>query len=106
MKTMNSSILENPQNHANWLHLSLLMSQDYYEVVSIGENFKPICQSLLKNYLPNVIFAASNSETSELPLFMNRYVKNKTLIYVCKHGTCQMPVEDPNTAIKLINNEF
>ncbi|APQ17862.1 thioredoxin domain-containing protein [Maribacter hydrothermalis] len=106
MKTMNSSILENPQNHANWLHLSLLMSQEYYEVVSIGDNFKLICQTLQKNYLPNVIFAASNSEISELPLLMNRYVKNKTLIYVCKHGTCQMPVEDPNTALKLINSEF
>ncbi|MEH6746379.1 MAG: thioredoxin domain-containing protein [Maribacter arcticus] len=106
MNTMRKSINENPQNHANWLHLSLLMDQDYYEVVVIGENFEPICKTLMKNYLPNVIFAASNSKTSNLPLFMNRYVMNKTLIYVCKHGSCQLPVEETNKALNLINTKF
>lgn len=106
MNTMRKSITENPQNHANWLHLSLLMDQDYYEVVVIGENFEPICKTLMKNYLPNVIFAASNSKTSNLPLFMNRYVMNKTLIYVCKHGSCQLPVEETNKALNLINTKF
>ena len=106
MNTMRKSITENPQNHANWLHLSLLMDQDYYEMVVIGENFEPICKTLMKNYLPNVIFAASNSKTSNLPLFMNRYVMNKTLIYVCKHGSCQLPVEETNKALNLINTKF
>lgn len=106
MNTMRKSITENPQNHANWLHLSLLMDQDYYEIVVIGENFEPICKTLMKYYLPNVIFAASNSKTSNLPLFMNRYVMNKTLIYVCKHGSCQLPVEETNKALNLINTKF
>ncbi|WP_423997787.1 thioredoxin domain-containing protein [Maribacter sp. IgM3_T14_3] len=103
MKTMKPSIIKNPQNHANWLHLSLLMDQKFFEVVSIGENFKPICKTLMKNYLPNVIFAASNAKTSNLPLLMNRYVMNKTLIYVCNHGSCQMPVEEPNKALDLVS---
>ncbi|MGO4918364.1 thioredoxin domain-containing protein [Maribacter spongiicola] len=103
MKTMKPSIIKNPQNHTNWLHLSLLMDQKFFEVVSIGENFKPICKTLMKNYLPNVIFAASNAKTSNLPLLMNRYVMNKTLIYVCNHGSCQMPVEEPNKALDLVS---
>ena len=103
MKTMKPSIIKNPQNHANWLHLSLLMDQKFFEVVSIGENFKPICKTLMKNYLPNVIFAASNAKTSNLPLLMNRYVMNKTLIYVCNHGSCQMPVEEPTKALDLVS---
>lgn len=102
MKTMKKSIIDNPQNHANWLHLSLLMSQDFNEVVIIGENFEPICKALMNRYLPNTIFAASNSKTSNLPLLMHRYVENKTLIYVCKHGTCQLPVEETEKALKLI----
>ncbi len=106
MNTMRKSITDNPQNHSNWLHLSLLMSQDYYEVVVIGENFEHICETLMKNYLPNVIFAASNSKTSNLPLYMNMYVENKTLIYVCKHGTCQLPVEEIGEALKLVKAQF
>tara|TARA_R110001592_G_scaffold178329_2_gene419068 strand:- start:3829 stop:5874 length:2046 start_codon:yes stop_codon:yes gene_type:complete len=102
MNTLRKSISDNPQNHANWLHLSLLMSQDFYEVVIIGENYERICKILMKNYMPNAIFAASNSKTSNLSLFMNRYIENKTLIYVCKHGTCQLPVEDVEDALNLV----
>ncbi|MEP2238278.1 MAG: thioredoxin domain-containing protein, partial [Maribacter sp.] len=97
------SIIENPQNHANWLHLAQLMSENFYELVVIGENFELICKSLLKNYLPNAIFAASNAKISNLPLLMNRYVMNKTLIYVCNHGSCQMPVEEPSKALDLVS---
>ena len=104
MKTMKSSVTENPQNHANWLHLAQLMSENFYELVVIGENFELICKTLMKNYLPNAIFAASNAKTSNLPLLMNRYVMNKTLIYVCNHGSCQMPVEEPSKALDLVSS--
>lgn len=103
MTSMKSTITENPQNNANWLHLAQLMDQKFFEMVAIGENFEPICKTLMKNYLPNVIFAASNAKTSNLPLLMNRYVMNKTLIYVCNHGSCQMPVEEPSKALDLIS---
>lgn len=103
MKSMKIAIKENPQNHANWLHLAQLMSENFYELVVIGENFELICASLMKNYMPNAIFAASNAKTSNLPLLMNRYVMNKTLIYVCNHGSCQMPVEEPNKALDLVS---
>ncbi|WP_339655482.1 thioredoxin domain-containing protein [uncultured Maribacter sp.] len=106
MNTMRKSITDNPQNHANWLHLSLLMGQDYYEIVVIGKNFKPLCKSIMNSYLPNTIFAASNSKTSNLPLLMNRYIENKTLIYVCKHGTCQLPIEETEEALKLVKTQF
>jgi len=103
MTSMKSTITENPQNNSNWLHLAQLMDQKFFEMVAIGENFEPICKTLMKNYLPNVIFAASNAKTSNLPLLMNRYVMNKTLIYVCNHGSCQMPVEEPSKALNLIS---
>ncbi|SDT10221.1 hypothetical protein SAMN05192545_2766 [Maribacter dokdonensis] len=103
MTSMKSTITENPQNNSNWLHLAQLMDQKFFEMVAIGENFEPICKTLMKNYLPNVIFAASNAKTSNLPLLMNRYVMNKTLIYVCNHGSCQMPVEEPSKALDLIS---
>ncbi|SIQ24516.1 thioredoxin domain-containing protein [Maribacter ulvicola] len=104
MKTMKPLITENPQNHANWLQLTQLMSENFFEVVVIGENFELICKTLMKNYLPNAIFAASNAKNSNLPLLMNRYVMNKTLIYVCNHGSCQMPVEETSKALDLITS--
>lgn len=106
MTSMKSTITENPQNNSNWLHLAQLMDQKFFEMVAIGENFEPICKTLMKNYLPNVIFAASNAKNSNLPLLMNRYVMNKTLIYVCNHGSCQMPVEEPKKALDLLTTNI
>ncbi|TLP82251.1 thioredoxin domain-containing protein [Maribacter sp. ACAM166] len=106
MKTMRKTITENPQNHANWLHLSLLMNQDFYEVAIVGKNYHSLCETLMKNYLPNVIFAASKSDTKDVPLLANRQVKNKTLVYVCKQGTCQLPVEETNQALDFIKTKF
>jgi len=37
---------------------------------------------------------------------MNRYVMNKTLIYVCNHGSCQMPVEEPKKALDLLTTNI
>ncbi|WP_089259366.1 thioredoxin domain-containing protein [Maribacter sedimenticola] len=102
MGTMHATILENPQNHANWLHVSSLMNEKFYEVVVIGENYERICKKMQKSYLPYTIFAASDVKTSEFPLFKNRYVEDKTMIYVCHNGTCHLPVERVEDALNLL----
>ena len=62
-------------------------------------------KELQKNYLPNVIFQISN-KSSDLPLIKDRYVKDKTLIYVCKDKVCLKPSETPSEALKQIKNTF
>ena len=65
------------------------------------EQTKQILQQISRNYLPNVLIAASETR-SELPLFKDRFVKEKTLIYVCKNKACLLPVESVEEAMKLI----
>lgn len=55
--------------------------------------------------LPNVIFQISN-ESSDLPSIKDRYIKDKTLIYVCKDKVCLRSSETPSEALKQINNNF
>ncbi len=104
-KTMRKSIIENPQSHSNWLQLSLLMNQDFFEVAIIGSDYLSLSKKMQAHYLPNTIFVASKSE-SQLTLLENRYVRDKTLIYVCKQGTCQLPVETTDQALALIKMKF
>ena len=52
-----------------------------------------------------MIFQISN-KSSDLPLIKDRYVKDKTLIYVCKDKVCLKPSETPSEALKQINNTF
>lgn len=105
MDTMKYTITKNPQSHANWLDLSLLMNTEFYEIAICGKEYRHMSQKLKKHYLPNVIFAGSEAN-SEVPLLKNRYVQNKTLVYVCTNGTCQLPVESPGEALHLIRSEF
>lgn len=101
IKAMKTSILKNPQSHANWLDLSLLLFQNRYEVAICGKDYHDRRKKIQKHYLPHLIFAASTSE-SRLELLKNRYVPGKTLIYVCSQGTCQLPVEEPHQALELV----
>jgi len=38
-----------------------------------------------------------------LPIFANRWVNDKTMIYICKLGMCQLPVEQLSEALALLN---
>jgi len=101
MTTVQKTITDNPQSHANWLDLSLLMHQEFYEIAICGTNYSSLGKKLQEHYVPNLIFTASEAD-SELALLKDRYVPGKTLIYVCTQGTCQLPVEQPDKALELI----
>lgn len=94
-------VLKNPPFYSNW---AILLDMNLYhqtELIIIGKDAKQILQQISRNYLPNVLIAASETR-SELPLFKDRFVKEKTLIYVCKNKACLLPVESVEEAMKLI----
>lgn len=91
--------LENAQNYANWLHLALYLNRPFYEVAIVGEAFKEKARTMQQNYLPNSIFAGTASE-SQLSLLQNRYVEGSTLIYVCQHGSCKLPVSEEQEVLE------
>lgn len=93
-----NNFFDNASNHANWLHLVLYTNQPFYEIAIVGEEFRDKNAELQQNYLPNAIFAGSAGK-SELDLLEERYVENSTLIYVCQHGSCKLPVTDTETVI-------
>ena len=101
ISTMDNAIKKNPQSHANWLQLALLHQEKFYEIAIVGDKWAEISEILQKNYLPNVIFATSKGK-SELPLLRDRYVKQKTLAYICQDGACQLPTENTEEVLKLL----
>ena len=52
--------------------------------------------------LPNMLYAGS-PEASELPILQDRYVEDKTLIYICEDKVCAAPVESPEKALAMIS---
>lgn len=91
-----------PSGYSNWLDLYLNYSNPYYEVAISGENAKKQLKEIDTTYLPNILIAGAIKD-SKLPIMENRFSPNKTFIYVCVDGTCKLPVQEVNKAIKLIN---
>jgi uncharacterized protein YyaL (SSP411 family) len=87
--------------YSNWARLMLWNAAPFYEVAVVGNSVDEKRRDLLRHYLPNMIFAGSRS-SNKLPLLEDKYVEGKTLIYVCEHRACQLPVNDAEEAIKLM----
>ena len=86
------------EGYSNWAMLLLHMAQPFYELSIVGKSVDEKRRSFNNYYLPNKIFAGSNTE-NVLPLLKNRYVEGKTLIYVCSNNTCNAPVSEISEAI-------
>ncbi len=89
--------------YSNWLDLYSNFSEDYFEIAINGKDAVKKLQEINKEYIPNKLICGSTSK-SELPLLKNRYVNDKTLIYVCVDKTCNLPVENSEEAIHQIKN--
>ena len=98
LNTIQGNFYENASNHANWLHLVLYQTQPFYEVATVGKDYREKNMQIQQNYLPNVVFAGSAGK-SDLSLLEDRYVEESTLIYVCQHGSCKLPVTETGTVI-------
>lgn len=90
-----------PPGYSNWLDLLLNFSKPFYEVVITGENAQNELQELNKHYLPNILKAGSQ-EADDATLLKNRFIKEKTQIYVCQEGACELPSESTDKALHKI----
>jgi uncharacterized protein len=95
----NEEIASYGSGYSNWASLYSDMLNDFYEVCIVGKDVDEKIAELHNHYVPNAIFAVSASG-SELDILEQRFVEGKTLIYVCKNRTCQLPVTEVNEALK------
>ena len=103
LKNISGEIKQYPSGFSNWLDLMTNFQHPFYEIVIVGNEVDEKLKEFQQHYLPNIIIAGSKGEASS-PLFENRYVYGKTLIYVCVNNACKLPVENIQLAIKSINN--
>ena len=91
-----------PSGYSNWFDLIYNLKSKFYEVAIVGENAIEKATELNKKYLPNKLVIGS-SNSNDLPLLKNRFIKGKTLIYVCVNKACKMPTENLDESISMIN---
>ncbi len=88
--------------YSNWGKLLIQFVFQPPEVVIVGS------EAIQKRWLLDRKFLYVNlsgsEKGSELPLLRNRYQSNKTMVYVCRNGTCKLPVESIEDVLKQIEN--
>ncbi|MEI8137963.1 MAG: thioredoxin domain-containing protein, partial [Bacteroidota bacterium] len=84
--------------YSNWACLALYFVFPYREIAIVGKNVNEKLLGLYQGGLTNTILAVSAIE-SALPLMINRFNSQKTLIYVCENKACKQPVETIEEAL-------
>lgn len=84
--------------YSNWGCLALHFVFPFKEIAIVGKNVNEKLLELYQTGITNAILAVSATE-SDLPLMLNRFDKQKTLIYVCENHTCKQPVETIEEAL-------
>ncbi len=87
---------------SNWGLLMMNYVTPIKEVAISGKNAVTTLLTLQKNYFPNVIWASDNKTNTEINLLENRFIADKTLIFVCEDNICKLPTQDLIYAEKLI----
>jgi uncharacterized protein len=91
-----------PQAFANWGQVMLKMAESSFEVVVCGSEAEMKIREMQAYFRPDVLWAFSKGKSS-IPVLKDRFTHGKTLIYVCRDGSCQLPVEEVEDAWNLIS---
>ncbi|MEX2513269.1 MAG: thioredoxin domain-containing protein [Cyclobacteriaceae bacterium] len=102
ISTMLSVMEEDPPSYGRWSALLMQTTKNFYEIAVVGENAGSMLKTLNKAHLPNTLIVGSNSE-SNLPLFKDRFLKDKSYIYVCQNNTCKLPISSADLVIRQLN---
>jgi uncharacterized protein len=102
LHNMKDNVIQHGSFYSNWAILIDMMVNAPVEVAVSGPDAFNVSKQLQKHFLPRVIFAASDKK-SKLPLLLNRYHTDTTMIYVCKNKACNMPVKSVESALDQIS---
>ena len=101
LKNVLPEIKQNPSGYSNWLSLLENYRKPFYEVAVVGSEANTKAVAFRKKYLPNTL-VASSIKNDTLPLLLNRFIEDETMLFVCQNYTCKLPVEKIEEAFKLI----
>ena len=103
INSINQFAIQNPTFHSYWLLAATYFVYPFYEVGIVGHECLDKRNDLTKKYLPNIILFGTR-ERENIEILKDRFVKDKTLIYVCEKGACQLPEEKLESVIKKLKN--
>lgn len=94
VQRMQARILAYPQAYACWASSAMLLASGIRTLVITGPDAFEYARTLFPKLNASVLIAATRA-SSDLPVFENRFIEGKTIIYQCVGSVCQAPVSYP-----------
>jgi len=91
--------------YANWDILMAWIADKPFEIAIVGNEVEAKRKEFNSYYLPNVFLSGAKTK-SKLALHENKFVKNQTMIYVCRGKTCQQPTTEVKHALNQLKNQI
>ncbi len=93
-----------PGSFGIWATLYQAIAYIIPEVVITGKRPENARKELLQQIIPYRVFQSAKEENTQFPLLLNRPVEDLPLIFLCKNYSCQLPVNEVDTLIRLLEN--
>ncbi len=102
--SLGQAITRYPTSFGIWNCLLLEIVAGTEEIAVIGPDFEELQRQVLGFYLPHRVLMAVRKAKNEFPLLAGKQTGNSTFIYLCRHFSCQNPVQSAEALIGLISS--
>lgn len=99
---LKDNILRHGTSFGNWLTAASAFIYPPAEIVITGKNASSLARQIREKYYPFRSIRHAE-EKSQDPVFKNRFKEDSDLIYLCRQGECQLPVNNIDEFFSLLN---
>jgi uncharacterized protein YyaL (SSP411 family) len=99
--SVKEKMMHYPQGYTNWAILMLHHQIYFCEVAVTGSLACMFRDKINREYLPNMVMLGAD-KVSNLELLKERFIPDRTFVYVCENKTCLHPFTSPGEAVKAI----
>lgn len=95
-----------PGSFGVWATIYQALTYTIPEVVITGRRPENARKEFLAYLIPYRVFQSSQEENTQFPLLRDKPAGSDPLIFVCQDYSCQLPVNEVATAIRLVENVY
>jgi uncharacterized protein YyaL (SSP411 family) len=93
-----------PGSFGIWATLYQALAYVIPEVVITGRRLEGVRKDFLREMIPYRVFQSATQENTHFPLLSSKPAGDFPLIFLCKNYTCQLPVNEVDTFVRLLEN--
>jgi uncharacterized protein YyaL (SSP411 family) len=101
---LNRLVTGYPGSFGIWATLYQAFAYVIPELVLTGKAIEGVRKEFLSKMIPYRVFQSATQENTHFPLLYNKPAGDSPLIFLCKNYTCQPPVNEIDTIVRLLEN--